>query len=279
MTITNVTIDRDTPSDPPPIAWPSTLRSDDWPSPTQTWLRYFYIGRWNYLKGLAVASIIAAILFFTWSKTAASVVLICALLYVAISGFGLYLLYGPPSRRIFRKLFAIADLQGDESILDLHFGTWRVSRQALELLPEASVHSVGIHDAEGESEAAVRDVWKFERPPHHPRVSCEHGRPDSLPLSDNAVDVVIMGFGIHEVHAGPERTTLMDEIKRVLRPHGKVLLVERGWSPLLLFVFGPLFLHFTPAKEWEAWLRNDFMNVHRDSQYRLVDIFVASNPN
>ena len=42
---------------------------------------------------------------------------------------------------------------------------------------------------------------------------------------------------------------MMREIKRVLVPDGKVLLMERGWSPWLALVFGPLFLHFTPAKE------------------------------
>jgi hypothetical protein len=68
----------------------------------------------------------------------------------------------------------------------------------------------------------------------------------------------------------------MKEIRRVLAPGGRVLLYERGWSPLLLLIFGLLFFHFTPGGEWERWLREHFTDVRRGSAFGMVDLFVAS---
>jgi len=70
----------------------------------------------------------------------------------------------------------------------------------------------------------------------------------------------------------------MREIKRVLAPGGKVLLYERGWNPLLVLIFGPLFLHFTPGGAWEQWFREHFTDVTRGSAFGVVDLFVASGP-
>lgn len=251
----------------------------DWPSPTKTWLRYFYIGRINYLKGLLLAGVLALVAASIWSPAVGYFVITVAVSYVIVSGAGLYLLYGPPSQRIFDDLFEMGQVTGNDRVVDIHFGTWRFSRTTLQTLPGVTVHAVGVHDPEEESEVAVRDVWKFERPPTgHPRFRDDHGNPSALPVDDQSADVVLLGFGIHEVHSKQERDTLMQELKRILTPDGRVLLVERGWSPLLLFVFGPLFLHFTPAKEWQKWLCDNFKIVHRGSKFGMVDMFVASRP-
>jgi dihydroflavonol-4-reductase len=249
-----------------------------WPTHGQTWLSYFHVGRWNYLKGTAVAVVLAAVLWFLWGWVLALVVLAGAPVYVVVSGIGLYLLYGHPAGWYLRRLFRMAGLQGNERVADVHFGTYRGTRAALACLPGSEVRAVAVYDPKEEVELAVRDVWKFEQPPvGHPRLKeVLHGRPDRLPLADGSVDVVLLGFGIHEVHRGAERDGLMRELKRVLAPGGRVLLFERGWNPLLLLIFGPLFLHFTPGGEWERWFREHFTDVKRSSAFGVVDLFVAS---
>ena len=177
----------------------STLPKGEWPTATTTWLRYCYIGRWNYAKGIGVAAVLGVIgsTFLGWQFFA--VALACAFAYVFVSCLGLRLLYGPPSERIFRRLLEMAGTTGDERVLDIHFGTYRASRVLLELLPDATVLGLGVHDPEHESEPAVLDVWKFERPPvSHPRFEEVGGDASSFDVSDGGIDLVVLGFGIHD---------------------------------------------------------------------------------
>lgn len=248
-----------------------------WPTHGKTWLHYFHVGRWNYFKGTCVAAAGAALIGLLWGLWPALIFFAGAPLYILMSGLGLYLLYGHPAGRYLDRLFRMAGLRGNERVADLHFGTYRGTRAALERLPGATVHAVEIADHDAPVEEVVTDVWQFERPPlGHPRLQVHKGTPDRLPLADGSIDVILLGFGIHEVQRGAERTALMAEIRRVLVPGGRVLLYERGWSPLLLLIFGLLFFHFTPAWEWEQWFRERFAEVRRRSAFGMVDLFVAS---
>ena len=113
--------------------------------------------------------------------------------------------------------------------------------------------------------------------PHvfHPRFSEVEGDAGSFAAGDQDIDLVELGFGIHELHSDEERKQLVNEIHRVLAPNGKIVLFERGWSPWLAFVFSPLFLYFTPAKEWEVWLRKHFTEV---SALSWVSIQLSTRP-
>ena len=111
------------------------LPPEQWPSATTTWRRYCYIGRWNYAKGtmLAIVLGIAGVPFFGWQFLAVAIA--TAMTYVAVSCGGLFLLYGPPSRRIFERLLEMSEISSAQRALDIHFGTYRTSRELLELLP------------------------------------------------------------------------------------------------------------------------------------------------
>ena len=253
--------------------------TQDWPSAYVTWRRYCFIGRWNYAKGLTLATLLGGLGVPLWGAQSLAWALGSAVAYILVSCGGLYLLYGPPSRQMFIRLLRMAAVCNPHRVLDIHYGTYRSSRELLELLPATLVDALGIQDSDHEPELAVQDVWKFERPPlSHARFAQVNGRYDLIHAPDNTYDLVVLGFGIHELHEDEERLGLMREIHRVLTPKGKLLLFERGWSPVLALVFGPLFLHFTPAKTWHAWLRSHFHGVQRGQMWGMVDLFVAEDP-
>lgn len=49
--------------------------------------------------------------------------------------------------------------------------------------------------------------------------------PESLPLDDNSVDVAVASMALHAVN---DRVAVLAEIRRVLRPGGRFVFVERG---------------------------------------------------
>jgi SAM-dependent methyltransferase len=74
--------------------------------------------------------------------------------------------------------------------------------------------------------------------------------PTSLALEDQACDAVVVAFTAHEIRERRVREAFFDELRRSLRPGGKVLLVEHLRDLANFVAFGPGYLHFVPRREW-----------------------------
>jgi SAM-dependent methyltransferase len=71
-----------------------------------------------------------------------------------------------------------------------------------------------------------------------------------LPERDDTLDAVFLIFAAHEIRSAKARDEFFNELFRVLKPGGAVLLVEhlRDWRNFL--AYGPGFFHFLARKEW-----------------------------
>jgi arsenite methyltransferase len=58
------------------------------------------------------------------------------------------------------------------------------------------------------------------------RVEVKEGDARTLPFVDRTFDVVVSNFVVHELKARSDRDTMMREIARVLKPGGRVALVD-----------------------------------------------------
>ena len=97
-------------------------------------------------------------------------------------------------------------------VLDVATGTGLVARAAIELLgPQGEV--VGLDPSSGML-AECRRV---------PRVSLVQGSGDSLPFADAAFDFLTMGYALRHVE---DLEATFREYRRVLRPGGRVLILE-----------------------------------------------------
>src|SRR5262249_53336210 len=58
------------------------------------------------------------------------------------------------------------------------------------------------------------------------RVEVRRADARDLPFPDASFDIVVSNFVVHEMQTGPERRKMISEIARVLRPGGRVALVD-----------------------------------------------------
>jgi len=71
-----------------------------------------------------------------------------------------------------------------------------------------------------------------------------------LPLGDGSVTGVALVFSAHEVRDAAQRDALFDDLRRVLTPRGRVVLVEHMRDLANVAAFGPAAWHFQPHAEW-----------------------------
>ena len=106
-------------------------------------------------------------------------------------------------------------------------------------------------------------VMDFYDPVHHTEISIRRARrahppsPDdlrvgtaALPLPDRSLNAVFVILAAHEIRDRDERHRFFAELRRVLAPGGRIVLVEhlRDWRNFLAYTVG--FLHFIGRRAW-----------------------------
>ncbi|MBI2623821.1 MAG: class I SAM-dependent methyltransferase [Candidatus Liptonbacteria bacterium] len=113
------------------------------------------------------------------------------------------------SRRTFEAIAKIADFCPSDTVLDLGGGTGRIARFLVE-----KVARVIVLDP---SEGMIRQCRKRHG------LECVVGKGEELMLEDGAADKVFLVDAFHHI---PDQRAAVREIKRVLKPGGRVIVGE-----------------------------------------------------
>jgi len=126
---------------------------------------------------------------------------------------------------------------GDGAVLDVGCGTGEITARLAERFPEASF--AGIDLEESHLQRARARCASFG-----PRVRFEVGDALALPFPDATFDLVVCR---HLLQAVPDAARVLAEIKRVLRPGGRMHLIAED--------YGMLWCHPTELGSDNFWLR------------------------
>ena len=157
-----------------------------------------------------------------------------------------------------------AGLQGGMQLLDVASGTGLMIKAALEL---------GLHPAlvTGVDPSRGMLAQNRERNP----VTLLEGRGEALPCADSMFDFVCMGYALRHVE---DLRKLFGEFHRVLRPQGRVLILEitRPTSPVALHLMRFYMQKLLPLA---GWLRRRNRSTAKLMQYYWATIAECVPPS
>ena len=155
------------------------------------------------------------------------------------------------------------------------------------LLPEAPREMVNIHAGFDESShllaakfpAARLQVFDFYDPSTHTEVSIERARKvarvfpgtlavktSTLPLADSSLDAAFLLLAAHEIRDDAERARFFKELRRALKPAGKLIVTEhlRDTANFLAYSVGAF--HFLPRRTWGQTFAEAGFRVSRETK-------------
>jgi len=115
-------------------------------------------------------------------------------------------------------------------VLDIATGTGDV---AIELLKKNAVHVTGI-DISSEMLEICKTKIKYVS--FDKRFTCINAAAELLPFADDTFDVVTIAFGVRNFNS---IDVALDEIHRVLKPDGQLVIMEFFNSPIVRYKYSP----------------------------------------
>jgi ubiquinone/menaquinone biosynthesis C-methylase UbiE len=87
----------------------------------------------------------------------------------------------------------------------------------------------------------------------------------ALPFANEELDAAFVFFSAHELRQAEARTQFFGELRRVLKPSGRIVLLEhlRDWPNFL--AFGPGSFHFLSRRTWMSGIESSDLALIQES--------------
>ncbi len=224
-------------------------------------------------------------------------VLAVALLVAAISGQRF--LDAPFDQ--FVLLFAFAALLGMFISLIVSWYVYDKSElYSLQFLEKMNISSsanlVNINAGFDETSAIIQSkfpnasltVFDFYDPEKHTEVSIERARKayppfpgtkviqtSAIPLEANSTDVIFLLLAAHEIRDDEERAAFFRQLKNVLKPNGKIVVMEhqRDFNNFFAYNFG--FFHFFSNATWKKTFAASGLQIEQEKKHTpFLSLFI-----
>jgi ubiquinone/menaquinone biosynthesis C-methylase UbiE len=131
-------------------------------------------------------------------------------------------------------------------VVNIHAGLDETSLALQEMYPAAEVTILDIYDPVEMPEPSIARARR-EAESMLALVNADFRR---LPLETASADLVTVIFVAHELRRAASKEAFFGEVARVVKPGGRLLLVEHLRDAWNLAAFGPGAFHFFPRREW-----------------------------
>ena len=112
------------------------------------------------------------------------------------------------------------------------------------------------------------------------RVTWREGSIDLLPLPDSSVRIVTINCTFNALWQNGDHNRLLSEIRRILKPGGRLVMVEKVRSYTNWLVWGPFATRYPPSHYWRRRLESNGFEIRQElAQFHgMVQFYRAEKP-
>jgi SAM-dependent methyltransferase len=165
---------------------------------------------------------------------------------------------------VWARLLTGLDLRGDERVLDLGCGRGAVLMAAAKLVPRGRAVGVDIWRADQTGNSVQATLANAEAEGVGDRIELHTRDMTDLQFSDGSFDLVVSSLAIHNLPGNHARLSAIDEAIRVLRPGGRVVIADLGFTRLYAARLRQCGMVNVKRENlgWRAWWGLPFIRTH-----------------
>jgi SAM-dependent methyltransferase len=165
----------------------------------------------------------------------------------------------------FSRLYDLAWLPAlgpkQPNILTVNAGFDEISAAIQQKYWPCEMRAVDFYDPARHTEVSIKRARRAYPPfPGTVRVDTR----SALPLADNSADLIFAFLAAHEIRDATERANFFGELRRVVKPAGRIIVTEhlRDTANFLAYTIG--FLHFHSRRAWRRTFQRAGLAVERE---------------
>ncbi len=233
--------------------------------------------------GLSLAILVTALIGAArnwWALLPLALAALLILLY--FFGASLWAAYWQHDARDYDLLFDVAGLRPEDRSVHLTLGQRHRALGLARRLTSGHLAVVDVYNPQLVANSAVARARRQAPPPvTDPRLSWQEAGLDLLPFPNNSVRAVTLAYVVAEFWQLGDRQRLLTEIHRILRPEGRLVMIERVRNRAQWLSLGPAAWRLRPARYWRQLLAEAGFELQRELTFHhdLVHIFQAVKPS
>lgn len=161
----------------------------------------------------------------------------------------------------------------DEEIVNINAGFDETSRLIARILKPKKLLVYDFFDPKKHTEVSIKRARK-RYPPYEGTVSIAT---DHIPLDSNSVKYIFLMFSAHEIRDQNERVQFFLELERILKPEGKIIVVEhlRDLPNFIAYTIG--FFHFHSLRTWIKTFQSADLTILKKNKINpFIQLFILS---
>jgi ubiquinone/menaquinone biosynthesis C-methylase UbiE len=132
---------------------------------------------------------------------------------------------------MFKKILTCLGTSKKQSILDIGCGYGRISEKIIKRFPGVELRGVDIS----------KNYVKLYNQHLSPRAKAYHASAEKLPFPDASFNLIIISVTLLYVVELKDQEKVLSEVFRVLKPSGRVIIIEPSWISRVFTVVGRFF--------------------------------------
>ncbi len=149
--------------------------------------------------------------------------------------------------------------KGEMKIVNIHAGFDETSHLIKHYYPYAELTVLDFYDESVHTEVSIKRARKAYPPyPFTQRVKTSR-----LPLANDSIDLLVVMLSAHEIRIDEERYAFFQELRRVIKPGGKIFVTEHLRDAPNFLVYNIGFFHFLSSKSWKGTFVASGLTIHK----------------